>query len=91
MPGLVAPKKCWVWGNKKEKEDKENYNAYYEAPLEANAFDNDQEDDEDEQAQVDLVEGFTPASFSVEAAELNGMEEVEFETEGKTMIDTVDK
>jgi len=34
MPGLVAPKKkCWVWGNKKEKEDKENNNAYYEAPL----------------------------------------------------------
>jgi hypothetical protein len=41
MPGLVAPKKCWVWGNKKEKEDKENNNAYYEAPLEAETFDND--------------------------------------------------
>lgn len=47
MPGLVAPKKCWVWGNKTEKEDAENNNAYYEAPLEKDAFHNDQEDEEE--------------------------------------------
>lgn len=63
MPGLVAPKKCWVWGNKKEKEDKENNNAYYEAPLEAETFDNDQDNSEEEPAEVTVIENFQPETF----------------------------
>ena len=84
LPGLVAPKKCWVWGNKKEKEDKENNNAYYEAPLEQNAFDNDQEEDDDEAAEVAAIADFQPESFKVENVVVNGLNEVEYKEEGKT-------